>query len=339
MSVTLEDVAKRVGVSTKTISRAVNGEKGISEEKRNEILRIVEEMNYVPHTQAQNLASGKTHSIALLYPMSNPNLVTERGEMTFVAGIADEAARSNYYFSLFTGELNETELKRICRTSIADGLILMQVSLDDWRVELLRRLQFPFVMIGRRENNDGLDYVDFDFHNAVIESYAHLVKLGHHKIAFLSYPNSWQKAKLGPAIRSYEGFLAAVDKFNLEPIYYEAGLSVDTCRADVEKVVQQHPDITAFVVMRNAVAVGVIKAIQGFGKQIPKDISLIGISMGRESDFIIPSLTAIHWEGDVIGSKATKILINKLNSKILSLLPEQHLFLPNMEVHKSTGPR
>ena len=206
MSVTLEDVAKRAGVSTKTISRAVNGEKGISEEKREEILRIVEEMNYVPHTQAQNLASGKTHSIALHYPMSNPKLLSERLEMNFVAGIADEAARANYYFTLFTGELNESELKRICRGSIADGLILMQVSMDDWRVELLQKLHFPFVMIGRRQNNDGLDFVDFDFQNAVIEAYSHLVKLGHQKIGFFSYPSSWQKEKLGPAIRSLPGF-------------------------------------------------------------------------------------------------------------------------------------
>jgi DNA-binding LacI/PurR family transcriptional regulator len=336
MSVTLEDVAKKAGVSTKTVSRAVNGEKGISEEKREEILRIVDEMNYVPHAQAQNLASGKTHSIALHYPMSNPKLVSERLEMNFVAGIAGEAAQAGYYFSLFTGELNESELKRICRASIADGLILMQVSMDDWRVELLRKLNFPFVMIGRCQNNDGLDFVDFDFQNAVLESYSHLVKLGHRKIGFFSYPDSWQKEKLGPAIRSRQGFEAAVERLGLEPIFYEAGLSVETCQADVEGALREHPDMTACVVVRNAVAVGAINAVQGLGKRIPEDFSITGISMGRESDFIIPALTAIHWEGDEIGAKATKILLAKLTEK--HHVHEQHLFLPNMEVRKSTGP-
>jgi DNA-binding LacI/PurR family transcriptional regulator len=338
MSVTLEDVAKRVGVSTKTISRAVNGEKGISDEKREEILRIVEEMNYVPHAQAKNLASGKTHSIALLYPMSNPRLLSERLEMNFVAGIADEASRANYYFTLFTGELSEQELTRICRASIADGLILMQVGLEDWRVELLKKLHFPFVLIGRCEDNEGLDYLDFDFEKAVVDAYTHLVELGHRKIGFFSYPGTWMKAKLGPAIRSYQGFEAAVEKFQLEPVFYEAKLlSVEDCRADVEKAIQHHPDLSAFIVVRNAVAVGAINAVQGMGKRIPEDYSITGISLGKESDLVIPPLTAIHWEGDEIGAMATRILIDKLNNKNHRI--EQHLFLPKMEVRKSTGPR
>ena len=112
---------------------------------------------------------------------------------------------------------------------------------------------------------------------------------------------------------------------------------MEVCRVDVENAIQQHPDMTAFVVVRNSVAVGAINAVQGLGKRIPEDFSVTGISMGRESDFIIPALTAIHWEGDEIGAKATKILLSKLNTKNPN--PEQHLFLPNMEVRKSTGPR
>jgi len=60
-----------------------------------------------------------------------------------VTGIAEGAAQANYYFTLFTGDLDARELTRICRASIADGLILMQVSLDDWRVETLNKLHFP----------------------------------------------------------------------------------------------------------------------------------------------------------------------------------------------------
>ena len=71
MSVTPDDVAKRAGVSPKTVLRAVNGEKGISETTRAKILSLAEEMNYVPHKRGQNLASGKTHSIALPLPMES----------------------------------------------------------------------------------------------------------------------------------------------------------------------------------------------------------------------------------------------------------------------------
>ena len=128
MAVTLNDVAIAAGVSAKTVSRAINAEKDISEETRSRILDIAERMEYVPHAQARRLASGRTRSIALHYPLANPQLFSERLEMSFVSGIAMGAALEDYYFTLFTGELSPGELRRICKGSIADGLILMQVA-------------------------------------------------------------------------------------------------------------------------------------------------------------------------------------------------------------------
>jgi DNA-binding LacI/PurR family transcriptional regulator len=335
MSVTLDDVAKRAGVSAKTVSRAVNGEKGISETTRERILSLVDEMNYVPHTQAQNLASGKTHSIALHYPLFSPTLISEGLEMSFVSGIGGEAAQANYYFTLFTGELDQRELTRICRASIADGIILMQVSMDDWRVETLRKLHFPFVMIGRCQDNQGLSFVDFDFENAVIDAYAHLVDLGHREIGFLTYPPAWQQESLGPAIRAYLGFQQAIDRFRLKPICYEANLTVESGYARATEAVKEHPDITAFVVMHNTVAVGAINAIQSLGRRIPDDYSVVGVALGKESDLILPPLNAIHWYGDQIGQRAAKILINTLTNKTAK--PEQILVHHKIEIRGSTA--
>ena len=335
MSVTLDDVAKRAGVSPKTVSRAVNGEKGISETTRERILSLVEEMNYVPHTGAQNLASGKTRSIALHYPLSNPKLISERLEMSFVSGIGEEAAEANYYFTLFTGELDPRELARICRASIADGIIMMQVRMDDWRVETLRKLHFPFVMIGRCQDNQGLSFVDFDFEKAVVDAYTHLVDLGHREIGFLTYPPAWQQEKLGPAIRAYLGFQQAIDRFGLKPICYESNLTVESSYTCAIKAVNEHPDITGFVVMHNTIAVGAINAIQSLGRRIPDDYSVVGVALGKESDLILPPLTAIHWYGDQIGQQAAKILINTLTNK--NAKPEQILVQHQVEIRSSTS--
>ena len=76
--------------------------------------------------------------------------------MSFITGIASGAAEQDYFFSLITGELTQTGLLKLCRGAQADGLVLMQVSLDDWRVNLLRENEYPFVMIGRSANNEGL---------------------------------------------------------------------------------------------------------------------------------------------------------------------------------------
>jgi DNA-binding LacI/PurR family transcriptional regulator len=335
MSVTLDDVAKKAGVSAKTVSRAVNGEKGISEATRERILSLVDEMNYVPHTQAQNLASGKTHSIALHYPLFSPKLISEGLEMSFVSGIGGEAAQANYYFTLFTGELDPRELTRICRASIADGMILMQVHIDDWRVETLRKLHFPFVMIGRCQDNHGLSFVDFDFENAVIDAYSHLVNLGHKEIGFLTYPVGWQQEGLGPAIRAHLGFQQAVRRFGLKPICYEASLTVESGFACASEAIEKHPDLTAFVVMHNTIAVGAINAIQSLEREIPDDYSVVGVALGRESELILPPLTAIPWYGDQIGQQAAKILINTLTNK--NARPEQILLQHHLDARSSTA--
>ena len=334
MSVTLDDVAKRAGVSPKTVSRAVNGEKGISETTREKILSLAEEMNYVPHKGAQNLASGKTHSIALHFPFSSPKLISERVEMGFVSGIGEEAAQANYHFTLFTGPLDPRKLTHICRASIADGIILMQVKVDDWRVETLRKLHFPFVMIGRCQDNQDLSYIDLDFENAVIEAYDHLLNLGHKKIGFFTYPESWRTAGLGPSIRSLHGFQQAINRYSIEPIYYEMNLSVEDSRACIGDAIQQHPDMTAMVALHNSIAVGAINAVQSIGKRIPEDYSLLGVALGGGSELIIPPLTAIHWEGYEIGRQAANILIDILNNKIS--VPKQALILPKLELQNST---
>ncbi len=122
----------------KTVSRVVNKEKYVAEETRQQVLRVIDELGYVPHIQAQRLASGKTRSIALHYPLSDPGLFSNPIEMNFIAGTALGAAEEEYYFSLMTGQLTSAGLMKLCRGAQADGLVLMQIAVQDWRVELLR---------------------------------------------------------------------------------------------------------------------------------------------------------------------------------------------------------
>src|SRR5579859_7840575 len=135
---TLEDVAREAGVSMKTVSRVVNNERSVAADTRSHVLRFIADMGYVPHLPAQRLASGRTCSIALHYPLSDPGLISNEIELNFITGIALGAAEAEYFFSLMTGELTQTGLLKVCRGAQADGLVLMQVALEDWRVNLLR---------------------------------------------------------------------------------------------------------------------------------------------------------------------------------------------------------
>src|SRR5271165_6862271 len=138
MPVTMRDVANKAGVSMKTVSRVVNNEKEISEETRERVRLIIDEIGYVPHEQARRLAAGRTRSITLHFPLAHPDQIANPLELNFVIGTALGAADSNYYFSLLTGPMTPASLLQLVRGASADGLVLMQVYMEDWRVNLLK---------------------------------------------------------------------------------------------------------------------------------------------------------------------------------------------------------
>jgi DNA-binding LacI/PurR family transcriptional regulator len=336
MSVTLQDVAQKAGVSMKTVSRVVNEEKNVAEETRQQVLQTIQELGYVPHVQAQRLATGKTRSIVLHYPLSNPILLSNLIEMNFITGVALGAAEEEYYFSLMTGPLTSGGLMKLCRGAQADGLVLMQISVQDWRVEFLRENKYPFVMIGRSGNNDGLSFIDMDFEHAVIEAYAHLTSLGHKHIGFLTYPEDWRVKGLGPAVRARQGFEAAVKKFKVDSQYRECLQTVERAYWATKSLLKENPPITAIVAMHTTMAVGAIKALQEMNRKVPEDCSVVGVPVGEESELIIPSLTGIEWSGQQIGHQAAKMLIRDI--KGLSLGSEQILVQPKLKLCQSTAP-
>lgn len=336
MATTLKDVAKRAGVSLMTVSRVINRKNNVSEETHEQVLGVIDELGYVPHVQAQRLASGKTRTIVLHYPLSDPRLFSNVIEMNFITGIAQGAADEEYYFSLMTGGLTPPDLLKLCRSVHADGLILMKIALQDWRVELLRKQEYPFVMIGRTENNRGLAFIDLDFENAILEAYSHLVSLGHQHIGFLTFPEEWRVAGIGPVVRSMQGFKNTIKRFNLTPIYRESDLIVKRAAFAAKSLLAEHSQLTAIVTMHNTLAVGAIMALQEIGRKVPDDCSIVGLPASDESELIIPPLTGIEWSMQDIGYQAAKMLIRELNGE--SGKPEQILIAPKLTVRSSTAP-
>ncbi len=336
MTTTLQDVAKKAGVSMKTVSRVVNNEKYVAEETRQQVLRVIDELGYVPHVQAQRLASGRTRSIVLHYPLSTPNLFSNPIEMNFISGIALGAAEEEYYFSLMTGSLTSAGLMKLCRGAQADGIILMQIAMQDWRVELLRENEYPFVMIGRCENNKGLSFIDLHFENAVIEAFAHLVGLGHRQIGFLTFPQEWRIKKIGVAVYSLQGFKSAVKRFNLRPLYRESELGVKWAYSAARSLLEENPRLTAFVTVHNTLTVGSIMALQEMNRKVPDDCSIVGVPVSDESELIIPPLTGIEWSGHETGHQAARMLIRELKGE--SPGAEQVLVPPRLKLRRSTAP-
>src|SRR5258708_15488107 len=153
----------------------------------------------------------------------------------------------------------------------------MQLALEDGRVDLLRDNDYPLVMIGRPANTDGLSYIDLDFESAVHDAYAHLIRLGHRHIAFLTFSENWRLRGLGPAMRSLRGFHKTVEKFQVAPIYRECELEVAQAYCITKQVVSADPQLTAFVAAHNTGSVGAIRALHDLQRPFPADFSIVAV--------------------------------------------------------------
>ena len=186
--ITITDVALAAGVSVSTVSRILNNKPDVAAQTRQRVLQVIKELGYEPHVQAQRLAGGKGRTIALHYPLDYISFSQQ--EMGFINGVGAALGEVDFFFNLITTPITPDGLLRLFSRGQVDGFILMEIDLDDWRVKLLLEKDIPFVMIGRREDNTGLNFVDKMPDNDVKTIFHYLVEeLGHQEIGFSPIPS------------------------------------------------------------------------------------------------------------------------------------------------------
>ncbi len=334
-SVTIADVARVAGVSVPTVSRILNNKEYVAEETRDRVHQAIKQLGYVPHMQARQLRGAPSRTLALHYPVESPELLIAVAETPYIIGAAAVAGEQGYFLNFLTSQLTPAALLTMYRSNQIDGMILLQISLDDWRVKLLRENDYPFVMIGRCADLDNLAFIDLDFETAVVSAFDHMAELGHHEIGFLTYPESWRIAKLGPAIRSLEGYEQALRKHNLRPHYREIALhGVEDGIAATHALIDENPEITAIITTNHLTAAGSIKALTQRGYRVPEDRSVLAIGFGEIANGITPSLTAFEWSSYEVSYKATLMMTEMLSEK--QAPAQQILVAPKLVVREST---
>ncbi len=334
--VTIADVAKTAGVSIPTVSRILNDKEYVAEETRQRVHEAIRTLGYTPHTQARRLRGGATMTLALHHPIESPHDLSSVIETSYFTGIAEAASEKEYFINFLISRLTPESLLNMYRSNQIDGIILLQVRMDDWRVNLLRENNYLFVMIGRCADLEGLSFIDLDFENAMLLACEHLVELGHRNIGFLTYPQSWHKSGIGPAVRSLEGYKSALNKYGLNSCYREIGLnSVEEGFEGTNDLLQENPELTAIITVSHLTAAGSIKALVQHGRSVPKDCSVMAIGFGGNfASVVTPSLTTLEWSPYEISYQATILMTEKLANK--KLPAQQILVPPKLIVREST---
>jgi len=330
---TIRDVAREAEVSVATVSRILNNKPDVSEETRQRVLGVIGELGYARSMQWKQITSGKSRVISLHYPYKLA--ISNQVSLHFITGVTTACEEQGYSLHLVTQSLDENSLLDFYRTNQSDGVILMEIRMDDWRVEFLRQHNLPFVMIGRCENNDGVNFVDFDFESAVTVAVGHLIDLGHQNIAFISIITDSQRNHYGPSVRALEGYEKVCAQYNIPRLYCEADNGFENVKLATLNLMRKNPEVTAIITIFDTAVAGVFSGIESLGLSIPNDISFVGLADAQGVDVTSPSLTVLDFPASSMGYDAARIMIDELEKSTKT--SKQILVGPKLVIRSSTG--
>ncbi|MBN1920113.1 MAG: LacI family DNA-binding transcriptional regulator [Anaerolineae bacterium] len=324
---TLADIAEAAGVSLMTVSRVINNKAGVSEDLRQEILGLVTEMGYHPNQIARGLVTSQTTSVGLIVPdNTNPFFAQiARG----VEDAAYEHAYSVFLVNTVEDPIRELEALDSLWQKDVDGLIWCsaRVSAEELGVQLRR---FPAVVLLNRELEVPLSHVMtlnvHDYRGARV-AVTHFVGQGRQRIAFLNGPSHSLSAH-----RRLQGYHAGLTTANL-PL---DSILEGCCPPDTEggyeaalALLKRCPDVDAILAFNDLVAVGAMQACQALGRNVPKDIGIIGFDDIPLATIIKPQLTTLHVNLMHIGKIAMRALFDMVEGVTCpaAILIEPELFV------------
>lgn len=304
---TIVDLAAASGVSVTTVSRILNGKPDVAEETRERVLRVMDEIGFAPQSAWRQIRSGRSGLIGVHVPQvfNPPNLHII---MSAALGVED----AGYSINIITRSLTDSELLGIFRSREVDGIILLEVLANDRRPEVLRDHGFPFVMVGRRSDSTGLSYVDVDIDLAIDQAVGHLADLGHRAISLLSFDPVLQEEQYGLVTWALDAYTRSCAARGLRPLPCLGGVTPDEMAAAAERMLEAHPDVTAFVAPQDSSAVGVLRAAQARGLRIPDDLSIVAMLSEMSGELATPPMTTIPFPAEEIGAAAARMLIATL---------------------------
>lgn len=322
---TMQDVARLAGVSLSTVSYVINGTRTISPETSRRVEEAITTLGYRRNALARGLASKQTRMLALLLPTVERDLGPT--EIEFVSAAADAASDLGYHLIVWPAESDATEeIKNFVGQGLVDGVLAMEVRMKDPRVGTLAESGIPFALIGRTESNDGIPYVDIDFHTTVADSVAYLVGMGHTTIGFLTHSPAARRLGYGPSVRAAAAYEEATSSHGIELI--TAACSDDPAggRNVMSGWLSKHPAMTAVIAMNDRAAFGVLSEASDRGISIPTDLSVLAIvSSARMAVLAHPALSTFSSPGSALGRRGVEALVRRIqepdSDPIQELLP------------------
>ncbi len=246
MKLTINEIAEIAKVAKSTVSKALNGQKGVSEEKRREILSLAERLNYEPSASAQALASSRTGIIGLLLPHEAGYTLAGSYWSAIITSVAEAANAHGHSLLILAppaGDDVAGPVETVIRRRNVDGLIIGAERLDPGITARLDAEDIPFVLIGRDPTIKHYS-VDVDNRGGSEGLVAHLLASGYGRIACLAGPAEYPYNR-----ERVEGYRLALERAGVSwNSVRHAGYTSEEGRRAVTEILAGHPDLDALFV-------------------------------------------------------------------------------------------
>ncbi|MEW1605300.1 LacI family DNA-binding transcriptional regulator [Streptomyces sp. NPDC093808] len=331
--VTLAEVAQHAGVSASTVSYVLSGKRSISATTRQRVERSIRELGYHPNAGARALASSRSNIIALMVPLRTDMYVPVMMEIAIA--VATTARTHGYDVLLLTGEEGPDAVRRVAGSGLADGMILMDVELDDERLPLLRESAQPAVLIGLPADTTGLTCVDLDFRATGALCVEHLAGLGHRDVAVIGEAPAVYERHTGFAERTLDGLRTRAQETGLRLLHRPCEGGYDATAVTVARILDERPGTTGFVVQNEAAVEPLLALLRQQGRAVPEDVSVVAVCPEQVAVQASVRLTSVSLPAQEMGRHAVEQLVAKLDGRggdEVVLLP------PELTVRASSGP-
>jgi LacI family transcriptional regulator/LacI family repressor for deo operon, udp, cdd, tsx, nupC, and nupG len=305
----MNEVAKRAGVSIATVSRVLNNSDSVNEATRLKILKAIKELKYQPSRVAKRLRSKSVSSnlLGVLIPdIQNPFYVD------VLRGIEDVAYRNNYAIIMCNygqDEKKEILYLDILQSEAIDGLIAAPVNENDQRLKNIIKGGLPVVCVDRGLAGIDVDIVWVNNEEGAYSAVNHLVKSGYKRIAYISGLPSIPSSRMRE-----NGYRRALENAGLMDsglIKYGNSSYASGVELCAELLDMPNPPDAIFT-GNNLITLGALETIHKRKKQIPNDVAIVGFDDMFWASSLNPPLTAVRQPAYEIGKRAGELLIQRI---------------------------
>ena len=331
--VTMKEIAKKLGVSVSTVSRALKDSPELHPDTKKRVVEMAKSMNYQYNLLAQSLRISRSKVLGVIVPELTSHFFSSN-----ISGIQDTAYKRGYNIMICQSNESFEQEKANIRTLVSsqvDGL-LISLSRETKSYDHLQDLydrEIPFIMFDRVTEEIPVSKVTVDDAHGAYLAVQHLLEQGCRKIAYFSGPGDLYISK-----QSTAGYLEALKEYGIpieESRIYITDLTPEMNRQITLDMLEKDDRPDAIFAMIDPLAVDVMMVLKEKGIKIPEDIALAGFTNNPTSAVVEPSLTTVSQPGYEMGEIAANHLLDQLD-EVVSDDPQSFVLLTTLVVRESS---